>query len=223
MLDLLHAAQIPLDAPAGQLKVGEKQIVEIAKTLLDNSRLLIMDEPTAALNSVEVSTLFSIIRTLKERGVTILYVSHRLSEIFELADSVTVLRDGRHIRTSPIGAVTADALITDMIGRKLEGIYPQRNRELGGIVLAVRELSAAGAVSNVSFDLHAGEVLAVTGLSGSGKTELAKALFGDWPLEAAKLSCSAGQGGSTRPMPLPPASATCRRIARWKAFWPRCR
>jgi ABC-type sugar transport system ATPase subunit len=177
------------------LKVGEKQIVEIAKALLDESRLLIMDEPTSALNSTEVGALFSIVRTLKERGVTILYVSHRLGEIFELADFVTVLRDGRHIRTSPISTATADTLITDMIGRKLEGVYPPRNRKLGDVVLAARHLGAAQVFDDVSFELRAGEVLALTGLSGAGKTELAKALFGDWPLDGGEVELFGQPGG----------------------------
>jgi ABC-type sugar transport system ATPase subunit len=195
VLALLGAAHINLNAPVGQLKVGEKQIVEIAKALLDESRLLIMDEPTSALNSSEVGALFRIIRTLQERGVTILYVSHRLGEIFELADAVTVLRDGRHIRTSPIGEVTADTLITDMIGRKLEGIFPARNRTLGAVVLAARHLTSARTFDGVSFALRAGEVLAITGLSGAGKTELAKALFGDWPLDGGEIELFGRPGG----------------------------
>ena len=181
-LDLLKASHIPLESPVERLKVGEKQIVEIAKALLDQSRLLIMDEPTAALNSSEVEALFDIIATLKAQGVTIIYVSHRLPEIYRLADAVTVLRDGRHIRTAPIAEVTPDMLITDMIGRKLEGVFPPRNRALGDAVLSVAHLTAAGAFEDVSFELRAGEVLAITGLTGSGKTELGKALFGDWPI-----------------------------------------
>ena len=187
VLDLLQASHISLDAPVERLKVGEKQIVEIAKALLDQSRLLIMDEPTAALNSAEAEALFAIIATLKARGVTILYVSHRLNEIFRLADAVTVLRDGRHIRTSAIGDVTPDSLITDMIGRKLEGVFPPRNPTLGDRALSAEGLSAAGMFEDVSFDLRAGEVLAVTGLTGSGKTELGKALFGDWPVDSGEV------------------------------------
>ncbi len=187
VLDLLQAAHLPLDAPIEPLKVGEKQIVEIAKALLSKSRVLIMDEPTAALNSAESEALFQIIATLKREGVTIVYVSHRLHEIFRLADAVTVLRDGRHIRTAPIGEVTTDSLIADMIGRKLEGVFPPRNRNLGEEVLAADHLSATKAFDDVSFGLRSGEVLAITGLTGSGKTELGKALFGAWPTEAGHL------------------------------------
>ncbi len=185
-LDLLRAAHIPLDAPVERLKVSEKQIVEIAKALLDKSRLLIMDEPTAALNSAESEALFEIIAALKAKGVTILYVSHRLQEIFRLADAVSVLRDGRHIRTAPIGEVTPDALIADMIGRKLEGVFPPRNRDRGEVVLSVARLASPGAFENVTFELRAGEVLAITGLTGSGKTELGKALFGDGAISAGR-------------------------------------
>ncbi|HLF25313.1 MAG TPA: sugar ABC transporter ATP-binding protein [Anaerolineae bacterium] len=187
VLDLLKAAHIPLDAPVERLKVSEKQIVEIAKALRAQSRLLIMDEPTAALNSSEIEALFEIIATLKARGVTILYVSHRLPEIFRLADAVTVLRDGRRIRTAPSGEVTPDTLIADMIGRKLEGVFPSRNRDLGEVALSVAHLSAGGVFEDVSFEVRAGEVLAITGLTGSGKTELGKALFGDWPIDAGQV------------------------------------
>ena len=187
VLDLLKAPHIPLDAPVEQLKVSEKQIVEIAKALLSHSRVLIMDEPTAALNSAESEALFEIIATLKRQGVTIVYVSHRLQEIFRLADAVTVLRDGRHIRTAPIGEVTADTLITDMIGRKLEGVFPPRNRDLGEEALAADHLSATQAFEDVTFSLRSGEVLAITGLTGSGKTELGKALFGAWPIDSGDI------------------------------------
>jgi len=193
-LNLLQASHVPLDAPVERLKVGEKQIVEIAKALLARSSLLVMDEPTAALNSAEAEALFSIIATLKARGVTVLYVSHRLNEVFRLADAVTVLRDGRHIRTSPIGDVTPDSLITDMIGRKLEGVFPPRTQTLGDRALSAGRLSSAGVFEDVSFDLRAGEVLAVTGLTGSGKTELGKALFGDWPVDAGEVRLFAETG-----------------------------
>ncbi len=198
VLDLLQASHLPLDAPVERLKVSEKQIVEIAKALLDKSRLLIMDEPTAALNSAEVEALFQIIATLKAQDVTILYVSHRLPEIFRLADAVTVLRDGRHIRTAPIAEMTPDALIADMIGRKLEGVFPPRNRALGAVALSTDRLRAPGVFEDVSFDLRAGEVLAITGLTGSGKTELGKALFGDWLIESGQVHWF-GQDGRVSP------------------------
>lgn len=187
VLKQMKAEHIPLDVTVNMLKVGEKQMVEIGKALITDCKVLIMDEPTAALNNLESEALFAIIRDLKKRGVTILYVSHRLGEIFQLADSVTVLRDGKHILTEAIGNVTPDSLITAMIGRQLEGVFPERNRILGEEVLEVTGLTSPGAFQEISFTLRAGEVLAITGLTGSGKTELGKAIFGDYPISAGKV------------------------------------
>ncbi len=181
-LEQLHASDIPLGAPIERLTIGQRQIVALAKALLNECRLLIMDEPTAALNSADVEALFAVMRTLTARGVTILYVSHRLAEIFQLADVVTVLRDGQHIRTTPIGATTPDDLIAEMLGRSLTGVFPARRRDLGEVVLKVQQLSSPRAFADVTFELQAGEVLAITGLTGSGKAELGRALFGDWPI-----------------------------------------
>jgi ABC-type sugar transport system ATPase subunit len=181
-LEQLHVRDIPFDAPIERLTIGQRQIVALAKALLNECRLLIMDEPTAALNSAEAEALFAVIQTLTARGVAILYVSHRLAEIFQLAHRVTVLRDGEHIRTTPIGATTPVALVADMLGRSLIGAFPARRRDVGEVVLAVHQISAPRAFADVSFELRAGEVLAITGLTGSGKTELGRALFGDWPI-----------------------------------------
>jgi ribose transport system ATP-binding protein len=184
---LLKAEYLPLDRPLETLKVSEKQIVEISKALINRSRCLIMDEPTAPLNAEEAEALFDIIETMKSQGVTIVYVSHRLNEIFRLANTITVLRDGHHIRTSSRAETNQDQLITDMIGRKLAGVFPQRNRQLGDVVLSVKGLTRAKTFDDVSFELHAGEIFAITGVSGSGKTELGKALFGDWPVDSGKI------------------------------------
>lgn len=183
------------------LKVGEKQIVEIAKALLNQSRLLIMDEPTAALNQTETGALFKAIERLKAEGVTILYVSHRLEEIFALCDAVTVLRDGAHISTRPIGEVTRDSLVTDMIGRRLESVFPAKQARLpeksAEVILEVKGLSAR-AFESVNFTLKRGEVLAVAGLSGCGKTELGKALVGDVRLRGGRIRL---HGRPYRPSP----------------------
>lgn len=197
----LKAEHLPLDRPLETLKVSEKQIVEISKALINRSRCLIMDEPTAPLNAEEAEALFEIIETLKSEGVTIVYVSHRLNEIFRLADNITVLRDGHHIRTSPRAETNQDQLITDMIGRKLAGVFPPRNRQLGEVVLKVENLTRLKAFYGVSFELHAGEIFAITGVSGSGKTELGKALFGDWPVDSGTIYL---QG---RPVRMSPARA----------------
>ncbi len=128
ILGQLNAGYLSPKQPISSLKVGEKQIVEIGKALVNQSTLLIMDEPTSALNQAEAEALFEVIRVLKARGVTILYVSHRLDEIFRLADAVTVLRDGSHISTRPIGEVTRKSLVEDMIGRKLSSVFPERGQ-----------------------------------------------------------------------------------------------
>ena len=198
VLASLHSEHIQPEALVSSLRVGEMQIVEIAKALLNDSRLLIMDEPTSALNQTEVEALFHIIGLLKARGLTILYVSHRLEEIFELADTVTVLRDGAHVSTRPIGVVTRSSLVEDMIGRKLTGVFPERSPVGTRNVLTVRGLSARGGLHDIGFSLRAGEVLAVAGLSGSGKTELGKALYGALPLISGSLTL---EGAPYKPSP----------------------
>ncbi|NTU62027.1 MAG: sugar ABC transporter ATP-binding protein [Chloroflexi bacterium] len=186
-LQQLQAEYMPLDAPLHELTLGEKQLVAIAKALLNECRVLIMDEPTAALNSAEVEALFNVLTTLKARGVTTLYVSHRLDEVFQIADAVTVLRDGRHICTTPLTATTPDDLIAAMLGCSLTNAFPPRGRHLGEVVLSVEHLSSARAFEDISFRLHAGEVLAVTGLAGSGKRELGQALFGARPIDRGQV------------------------------------
>lgn len=187
VLETLNASHLAPTQLVSDLKVGEQQVVEIAKALINQSRLLIMDEPTAALNQTEATALFDNIRKLRAEGVTILYVSHRLNEIFELADTVTVLRDGKHISTRSIADVTSDSLIEDMIGRKLENIFPPRSKHTGDAIIRVENLSRGKVLQDISFTLHRGEVLAIAGLSGSGKTELGKAIYGDLPVDRGSI------------------------------------
>lgn len=200
VLETLNASHLKPEMTVGLLKVGEKQIIEIAKALLNQSQLMIMDEPTSALNQTEVDALFKTIALLKERGVTILYVSHRLEEIFQIADSITVLRDGTHISTRPIHEVTRDSLVEDMIGRKLSSVFPPRapSNPDAEKIMRVENLSVGRVLHNISFNLRKGEVLAVAGLSGSGKTELGKALYGDLRLSAGKITL---KGQPYRPSP----------------------
>jgi ribose transport system ATP-binding protein len=187
VLRLLKAEHVPLDATVGELKVSEKQAVEIAKALTNQCKLLIMDEPTAALNEAESEALFSTIAELKVQGVTILYVSHRLKEIFRIADTVTILRDGRHVRTVPVAQVTPDSLINDMIGRKISGVFPPKDQELGEEVLRLEAIGSGDILKEISFSLRRGEVVAITGLAGSGKVELVKALIGDWYIDSGEV------------------------------------
>lgn len=187
LLDTLNAGYLNVNELVGGLKVGEKQVVEIAKALVNESRFLIMDEATAALNQAEMNALFANIRQLRDRGVTILYVSHRLDEIFALADDVTVLRDGQHIFTGGIKAVTREQLIFHMIGRKLTSVFPERCIQLGDEILRVEDLGSEGGLRDISFSLHCGEVLAVTGLSGCGKADLGKVLYGALPHNSGRI------------------------------------
>jgi len=187
VLRQLQADAIPLEAPLHELTLGQRQIIAIARALLSDCRVLIMDEPTAALNSTEVEALFKVLATLKVRGVTMLYVSHRLDEIFQIADAVTVLRDGQHVRTTSLSATTPDGLIADMLGRPVIGEFPIHEQPMGEVVLSVDHLSSERAFEDVSFQLHAGEVLAITGLAGSGKAELGQALFGAWPIGSGQV------------------------------------
>lgn len=177
-LSALHADHIPLTAPAESLSVGERQVVEIARALCRDSSLLIMDEPTAALNAREREALFELMRGLRLKGISIIYISHRLDEIFKMADRVTVLRDGERVLTAPTVELGADQLIRAMIGRDLSGAFPEKNRDWGEVILSVEGLSSAGSFRDISFDLRRGEVLGITGLEGSGKEELGRALFG---------------------------------------------
>ncbi|HET9918944.1 MAG TPA: sugar ABC transporter ATP-binding protein [Ktedonobacteraceae bacterium] len=165
-------------APVQGLSVADQQLVEIAKALSLDSRVLIMDEPTAALSAHEVHELFAIVRQLRERGVAILFVSHRLEEIFELAQRVTVLRDGVRVATAPISELTTEEIIRQMVGRALETLYPKSAVEPGEVILDVRHLTRTGTFEDVSFQVRRGEILGFAGLVGAGRTEVARVVFG---------------------------------------------
>lgn len=175
---------VPVRTTVGSLSVAQQQMVEIAKALSLESRILILDEPSAVLTPHELEALFRLVRLLTQRGVSVIYISHRLDEIFELADDVTVLRDGRHVSTKPIADVDRDTLILETVGRSLArrqgGLleFPHREDRRGKVVLRVEDLSVRNAFRNVSFDVREGEVFALTGLVGSGRTSVAKAIFG---------------------------------------------
>ncbi|RMG39284.1 MAG: sugar ABC transporter ATP-binding protein [Planctomycetota bacterium] len=166
------------ETPCRRLSVAQQQIVEVAKALALRARILVMDEPTATLTPSEVQRLFQVIRDLKARGLGIVYISHRLEEIFEIADRVTVLRDGRNVAEAAVGEVTRDRLIRWMVGRELKDEFPPRSVEPGPVRFVVRNLSRGDAVRDVSFEVRRGEVLGVTGLVGAGRTEAARLIFG---------------------------------------------
>ena len=166
-----------------RLSVGQQQMVEIARALGQNARVLIMDEPTAALTEHETNTLFKLIRDLRAQGTGIVYVSHRMEEIFALCDRISVLRDGHFVGTRPVPGFAFDEVVKMMVGRTLDARFPTRTPNIGDVRLKVEHISG-GMVRDVSFDLHAGEVLGVAGLLGAGRTELARLLFGlDKPSE----------------------------------------
>lgn len=168
------------------LTVGRQQIVEILRSLVKNIKLLIMDEPTAPLTTSEVRQLFEIIQTLRQQGVTIIYISHRLEEIFELADRVTVMRDGQYITTLNIAETNKQELIRYMVGRELSNQFPERQTALGEEILRVENLTGNG-VENISFDLHKGEILGFAGLLGCGRTETIELLYGSRKKESGKI------------------------------------
>ena len=170
--------EIDVAAKVGDLSVAKKQVVEICKALSRNARLIIMDEPSATLTEKELDILFKIIKQLKENKITIIYISHRLEEIFKIADRVTVMRDGKHIITEDVEVLDRNKLIAYMVGREIENIYPTRNRTFGKVLLEVKNLNRKGVLSDINFCLHEGEILGIAGLVGSGRTEVARAIFG---------------------------------------------
>lgn len=161
-----------------ELTIAQQQAVEIAKALAANARVLVMDEPSAPLTPPEVDRLIAIIRDLTRQGIGVIYISHRLEEVFAVADRVMVLRDGEHVATRPVGEVTRGELIEMMVGRQLDREFPQRSANIGEPRLAVRDLRRGTAVRGVSFDVRRGEILGLAGLVGSGRTETARLLFG---------------------------------------------
>jgi len=170
--------EIDAEAPCRELSVAQQQVVEIAKALALEARILVMDEPSATLTTEEVERLFGIVRDLKARGIGVIYISHRLDEVFQIADRVMVLRDGEHVATRPVAEVSRDELIEMMVGRKLDSEFPKRRAEIGPTRLAVRNLTRGEKVKDVSFGVRRGEVVALTGLVGSGRTETARLVFG---------------------------------------------
>jgi rhamnose transport system ATP-binding protein len=167
-----------VSVPVRGLSVADQQLVEIAKALSLDARVLVMDEPTASLSSHEVERLFTIIRQLRGRGVAILFVDHRMEEVFEIADTVSILRDGRHVVTAPISELTPADAIRHMVGRRLETLFPKEQATIGEVVLEVRGLARKGVFSDVSFQVRRGEILGLAGLVGAGRTEVARVLFG---------------------------------------------
>lgn len=179
--------KIPVTATMSDLSVGQQQMVEICKALMADAKVIIMDEPTAALTVSETRVLFDVIRNLQAKGVSIVYISHRMEEIFELCDRITVLRDGEYVGTENIQDIDLDHVVQMMIGRAIGERFPKRNVTVGDEVLRVEGLSSGKLFHDVSFDVKAGEVVGVSGLMGAGRTEIMNAIFGNIHLDSGKI------------------------------------
>ncbi|MCX7027089.1 MAG: sugar ABC transporter ATP-binding protein, partial [Spirochaetes bacterium] len=197
--ELMDGLNTKVDATAsiGSLSVAQKQMVEIAKAIKVESKLLIMDEPTTMLTSHEIEILFKLMRSLKERGVTIVYISHKLKEVKTICDRVMILRDGEYICLEEASALEIYEMARRMVGRELNQVFPQKKAPRGEVILEVEGLTVPGAISDVSFKLHSGEILGFSGLIGAGRTELAETIIGIRKAQAGK-AIVAGQEYTTR-------------------------
>lgn len=169
------------DSEISELSVANRQMVEIAKAVSFNSDVLIMDEPTSAITETEVEHLFDIIRSLRKQGIGIVYITHKMNELFEIADEFSVFRDGKYIGTHLSTEVTKDDIIRMMVGREIDQMFPKEDVEIGEVLLSVKNLSLEGVFKDVSFDIRAGEILGFAGLVGSGRSNVAEAIFGVTP------------------------------------------
>ncbi|HJT24423.1 MAG TPA: ATP-binding cassette domain-containing protein [bacterium] len=183
-LDLV-GLQVGLDTPIRELGIGQQQMIEIAKALSKKAEILVLDEPTAALTEADTARLLEFLRQLRQQGVSSIYISHRLEEVGQVADRVTVLRDGKSIITAPISQLSQDKIISNMVGREVKNLYPRPQTTAGSTLLAVKDFSVEDpanpgryVVKDVSFEVHAGEVLGIAGLMGAGRTALLSSLFG---------------------------------------------
>lgn len=187
--DLLRGLKLDIDprVPVGSLGIGRQQLVEIAKALSQDAKILVLDEPTAALTDTEVETLYGILEDLRSRGVGMIYISHKLEEVFRMSDRITVLRDGKTVGTHRAAELTKDAVIAKMVGREVGDIFPASHHEFGETAAAFRNITAYSPdvpgkklVDDVSFHVRKGEVLGIAGLMGAGRTELLMTIFGSW-------------------------------------------
>ncbi|MDR6121540.1 ribose transport system ATP-binding protein [Bacillus sp. SLBN-46] len=177
-LDRVGLTRVSPDDQIIDLSVAEQQLVEIAKALSFNSKIIIMDEPTAALNDEETSKLLAIMKDLKQQGMGVIFITHRLEEVQAVADSIAVLRDGKYIGSALVKDVTKDDMVTMMVGRELTDLYPEKGNPANDVLLEVKDVSVPDMLHNINFSVKKGEILGIAGLMGSGRTELSKAIFG---------------------------------------------
>ncbi len=178
---------VPLSTPVRKLGYAKQQMIEIAKSLLGDANLIIMDEPTAALPKQEIQSLFDVIRRLTDEGIAIIFISHQLEEVKEIGDRATVLRDGQKVGTNPVTDLEISDLIKMMVGRELDQMFPEVDAERGEVALRVEGLERKGVLEDIHFEVHKGEILGVTGLVGAGRTEMVRAIFGADPVDAGLL------------------------------------
>jgi rhamnose transport system ATP-binding protein len=180
--------RIDPDRPTQGLSIADQQIIEIAKAISLDATVLVMDEPTAALSGVEVDRLFAVARSLRDEGRALLFISHRFDEVFDLCDTVTVMRDGEYIDTSPIATTTVDQIVRRMVGRDVTTLFPKETATIGEEVLVVEGLTRAGVFSDVTFSVRSGEIVALAGLVGAGRSEIARAVFGVDPYSTGSVT-----------------------------------
>jgi rhamnose transport system ATP-binding protein len=188
-------ADFDADIPAGRLSIAQKHVMQIARALTHESRVLILDEPTASLSQRECVELFRIVRKLRDAGCSLLFISHKFEEIFEIADRYAVFRDGVSVSAGKISDVTRDELIGLMVGRPVSQLFPKVETDLGGELLRVEHLGRAGEFEDVSFALRAGEIVGLYGLVGAGRTELAQVLFGIHAASSGRITLAPGAAG----------------------------
>lgn len=181
------SVNLSLDQEAGSCSVGQKQMIEIAKALMTDAKVIIMDEPTAALTEREIEKLFQVIESLKKEGVSIVYISHRMEEIFAICDRITIMRDGKTVDTKAIPETNFHEVVKKMVGRELTDRYPERTPSTGDIVLEVKHASRKGQFQDINFSVKAGEIVGVAGLMGAGRTEMMRSLFGLDPLDQGEI------------------------------------
>lgn len=186
-LKTLGHGDVNVQKACGEFGLGIQQMVEIARAVAVHAKLIIMDEPTSSLGEQEVAQLMDTVRKLKKEGIAILFVSHKLEELFELCDRVTVMRDGEHICTEDITNMTEEKLITAMVGRSLENLYPKISGKKGKEAIRVEHLSSSGVFRDVSFTAYYGQILGFAGLVGAGRTEVMRAIFGADPIDSGKV------------------------------------
>lgn len=170
--------ELPLDMEAGECSVGQQQMTEIMRNLLLDAKVVIMDEPTAALTDRETEKLFEVMKSLKARGVAMVYISHRMEEVFNNCDMITVMRDGISVDTRPVDQYGLDDIVRDMVGRSIKEFYPERRNKPAEVIMEVKDFNQLGVFKNINFNLRKGEILGIAGLMGSGRTEIMRAIFG---------------------------------------------